>query len=518
MTEQPMTTVAERDALEDFKASAATRTSKESVAKQPLPEVTLSPVPKFDSATLLPPQLRWWVEDEARRVGGPIEFVATSAIAGAGAIVSPKRLVQLTRLNTDFKVAMTFWGACVGDPSTKKTPCTDAGFKHLKAVDKAASLDLKNQMLAYAKEEKIYKARVKAAESKVIGLSIGMDEQPNNVDLPQKVAEAKIALSLIEQQAPALPTSRQYIVNDTTIERLGITLQHSPGVLYFRDELMGLLHDMEKKDRASDRPFLLQAFNGTSGYKVERISRDDVYIEKNVLTLFGGIQPDKLRTLVQAAPDGTKDDDGFLARFHLMVFPDWEYMSDEDREPHAESFEAAQAVYAHLAQLPEAQEPLTFTETAIVKFRRWKDEHEKRLAESKDMPSGLRYALGKYVKLCGGLAGLFCLIDRKADVEDAHVEMAIAWCQFLEPHAARVYGLSQSTALVAAHMVLARKDRPQVADGFTAKKLQLTGWADVTKDNVQEILDILVEFGHLEKREAPRGPQGGRPSVQYFWQ
>ncbi len=44
-----------------------------------------------------------------------------------------------------------------------------------------------------------------------------------------------------------IPTRERYVVNDTTVEKLGELLnQNSRGLLVFRDELTGLLHSLDK--------------------------------------------------------------------------------------------------------------------------------------------------------------------------------------------------------------------------------------------------------------------------------
>ena len=66
---------------------------------------------------------------------------------------------------------------------------------------------------------------------------------------------------------------------------------------------------------SSDRPFWLEAYGGR-GYTVERMGREPVYIDHLSVGVVGGIQPDRLRSLLLKT-----DDDGLLARF-LPVFPE----------------------------------------------------------------------------------------------------------------------------------------------------------------------------------------------------
>ncbi len=50
------------------------------------------------------------------------------------------------------------------------------------------------------------------------------------------------------------PVAKRYLVNDTTVEKLGELLNHHPnGLLLFRDELSGWLHTMDRPGHENDR-------------------------------------------------------------------------------------------------------------------------------------------------------------------------------------------------------------------------------------------------------------------------
>jgi hypothetical protein len=64
----------------------------------------------------------------------------------------------------------------------------------------------------------------------------------------------------------------------------------------------------------SDRPFWLEAYGGR-GFSVERMGREPVYVDHLSVGVLGGIQPDRLKTLLFKS-----DDDGLLARF-MPIWP-----------------------------------------------------------------------------------------------------------------------------------------------------------------------------------------------------
>jgi putative DNA primase/helicase len=56
------------------------------------------------------------------------------------------------------------------------------------------------------------------------------------------------------------PVELRYLVNDTTVEKLGEVLNQNPnGLLLFRDELSGFLHTMDRRGHENDRAFYCEA-------------------------------------------------------------------------------------------------------------------------------------------------------------------------------------------------------------------------------------------------------------------
>src|SRR5207248_10135555 len=70
-------------------------------------------------------------------------------------------------------------------------------------------------------------------------------------------------------EVPEVPPlrERRYVVNDTTVEKLGDLLNQNPnGLLLFRDELSGFLRLMARPGHENDRGFYCEAWNGTGAY------------------------------------------------------------------------------------------------------------------------------------------------------------------------------------------------------------------------------------------------------------
>ena len=144
---------------------------------------------------------------------------------------------------------------------------------------------------------------------------------------------------------PPEPVMRRCISTDSTVEKLADLLlpEVSRGLTIHRDELAGLIYDLNKYRNGSDRQFYLQAFSGGL-YAVDRVTRGSKYIEDLLLNIVGGIQPEVAREIFATGPD-----DGLAARF-TAVWPSgppvWETV---DRLPNKGARDALDAICDRLA-------------------------------------------------------------------------------------------------------------------------------------------------------------------------
>lgn len=113
---------------------------------------------------------------------------------------------------------------------------------------------------------------------------------------------------------PEQPKRRQLILDDATIESITDALTENPrGLLWCRDELAGLLMDMDKyagKDGAT-KTRLMSAYDSGS-WKVSRTNKARIgFIEHATLSIFGTVQPKTLAGIFC----GHDAASGFLPRF-----------------------------------------------------------------------------------------------------------------------------------------------------------------------------------------------------------
>ena len=380
-------------------------------------QAPLYPVPVFDPEALLPEPLRNWVMDEAERMPCPPEFIAAAAIVEAGSIIGARCAVK-PKAKDDWLIVPNIWGANVGLPSAKKSPATNVATKPLDRLIAKAIEKHTEEMKEFDAENVVFVARKEALEYSIKNKArakYGKSSNDSNDSTMEGLAEE---LKRHQEQAPQKPLPRRYKTNDVTVEKLGELLRDNPtGLLVLRDEIVGLLSSWDREDRQGDRAFFLEAWNGNTGFDTDRIGRGSIFIQNLCVSIFGGIQPDKLTIYLEEAAN-----DGMLQRFQVLVYPDhmqWEW---RDRLPAKPARDAAFHVFETLADfVPTERGAISadefikfpcfrFDDAAQEIFIEWSaDLHNSRIA-TEDNPLIAQH-LTKYDKLFPALALIFHLID-----------------------------------------------------------------------------------------------------------
>jgi 5S rRNA maturation endonuclease (ribonuclease M5) len=298
---------------------------------QPLP-ATLPTVEPFQSK-LLPEAFRDWIDDVAERMQCPPDYPAVAAMVTLAAVVGRQVGIR-PQQRDDWLVVPNLWGAVIGRPGVMKTPALQEPLRPLEALEKQAKDKFVAEQQAHELDELVAEARRKKGQDDIRkALKEGSD--------PHKAAIEALAGNTPE------PSRHRYLVNDTTVEKLGEILNANPrGLLVFRDELTGLLKSLDKEGREADKGFYLEAWNGTGRFTYDRIGRGTIDIDAACVSLLGGIQPGPFSAYIARVARGGGDDDGLMQRFQLTVWPDvsatW---SNQDRAPDATARNAAWDVY-----------------------------------------------------------------------------------------------------------------------------------------------------------------------------
>lgn len=478
---------------------------------EPLP-VALAPVLPFDFE-LLPGALRPWIADIAERMQCPPDYPAVAAMVALAAVVGRQVAIR-PKARDDWSVVPNLWGAVIGRPALLKTPALQEPLRMIGALEAQARDEFEQGKREREADELLREADIRASKNE-----IAKALKDGKRDLARGYA-----LDVTAEANP--PIRRRYLTQDTTIEKLGELLRDNPrGVLVFRDELVGFLKTLDQEGREGSRAFFLESWNGTGSYTFDRIGRGTVEVEAACVSIIGAIQPGPFKDYMVGAVAGGAGDDGLVQRFQMAVWPDTgrEWVN-VDRWPNTQARQEAKAIFQRLDTLDpdaigakqETGDPvpwLRFSAEAQAKFNAWREDLEFRIRDD-DLHPAMESHLAKYRSLVPSLALLAHLTD---DPEAGSVGIdpllrALAWSEYLETHARRIYGPALSPELYAARELAKRL--ASLPEPFTAKEVYRKHWRGLDLDGTSKAIQVLTDFGYI-RAVPPDERQAGRPTTWY---
>jgi putative DNA primase/helicase len=478
----------------------------------------LQPVPTMPEA-MIPEPLRRWLTDIAERMQCPLDFPTIGAVVALAGVVG-RRVGIRPKQQDDWLVIPNLWGVVIGRPGILKSPALAEAMRPLRRLETEAQKAHQTALEHWEGRKLIAKARREEVEKQIrAAVKNSQGQEITNIAVPRFNDEEPI------------PT--RYIVNDSTVEKLGELLNHNPqGLLLFRDELTGWLRTLDREGHENDRAFYLEAWNGNGSYTYDRVGRGTLHIKAACVSILGGIQPGPLADYLRAAVRGGAGDDGLMQRFQLAVYPDdpgqWQNI---DRWPDTEAKNRAFLLFQRLASLDpltlgakvaEGEEVpfLRFASDAQGLFNEWRTDLEQKVRMQDEYPV-LEAHLSKYRSLMPSLALLFHLlevIDGKAEgaVSKRVTQVAAAWCDFLEAHVQRIYQGVTQYALVAARQLADRIKAGRLPTPFTPRNVYHNSWMGLsTPEDVERATEVLEDLYWLRAEKIAASQHGGRPRLHY---
>lgn len=482
---------------------------------EPLPDELL-PVATFDEI-LLPDAVRAFVVDTSERMQAPIEFGACAVIVAAASIIGNRIRIAPKKFD-DWVVTPNLWAALVATPGKLKTPALQAGLVPLKKREQLAIKE-------HAENLKKFDFDRLEREAKREAVKLKLKDAAKKGESTEHFRAELEALPELEE-----PTVKSYIVNDATIEKLGVLLNRNPrGILNFRDEIIGLLKTLDKEENANAKAFMLECWNGYGTYVFDRIGRGETRIENLTLSILGGIQPGVLAGYLRNAIAGGEFDDGFIQRFQLAFYPDAPKWKLVDRAPDDEAISQAHECFARLDNLSVEDGKtivLRFSDEAQELFYKWWGELESDIENGEFEHPALVAHFSKYRSLMPSLALIFHLFDVVAAKRDVTAQekvsldaamKAAAWCAILSYHARRIYGIAIRQETTLAKTILKKIREGKIKGQFTARDIYINEWTGLrTSQDCARPLQILVDYGYLRALSVPTTDRGGRPTTTYI--
>jgi putative DNA primase/helicase len=475
----------------------------------------LPPVEPF-SSDLLPESFRALIDDVTERMGTPVAYAAAATTVALAGCVNRRATIQPKEKDTSWLVVPNLWGAIVGPPGLLKSPLLHAVTVPLRGIE-----EMWRQEYDGALDD--FKLEKERAE---LGLTAWRESYKSSLKKNQTPP-------IRPDTSLAPPRRKRLIIGDPTFEKLHEVLGENPaGVFVIRDELSGWIAELDRLGREGEREFFLSAWNGDCPHTVDRVGRGSIHVPACCVSLFGNINPARLRAyLVDALKDGPSND-GLFQRFQVMVWPDtpndWRLI---DRAPNADAAERARKVFEALTRV-SADEPrrLSFDPAAQEPFNEWLAELESKIRGGQ-LHQAMVAHLGKFRSLMPSLALLFELADWAAclgggdSVSLDHARQAADACDCLESHARRVHSCIVSPQLRAARELAERIQSMQVGKldersgllVLSARDIYLKQWSGLdTPERVFGALEILEDAGWVRPERKGSGPSGGRPGTRYL--
>lgn len=245
------------------------------------------------------------------------------------------------------------------------------------------------------------------------------------------------------------------------------------------------------------------------------------------LSVFGGIQPDKLTVYLEQSSN-TLANDGMLQRFQVLVYPDPEKWKWTDKAPNREAREKVLDIFIQLSQFNPVEWGANETDFDTFSYFSYsadaqqisiawsQDLHQNRLP-AEDNPL-IQQHLAKYDKLFHSLALVFhlvdCAVNGKSElIKRESVLRAAAWCEYLETHARRCYALVADKGFRSAQALADKLKRGLLSDGFTARDVIRHQWRYLTKnESIVKALEWLESDGWVKPFKQN---DIGRPTTKY---
>jgi putative DNA primase/helicase len=462
-------------------------------------------VPPLDFE-FLPSSFRSLIEDISERMQTPPDYAAAAAVVALAGCVNRRAVIVPKCADFSWRVVPNLWGASVAPPGMMKSPILRAVTSPLIHIEEKWREEFQGELSDFEIEREKAEVRWQAwkEESK------------------KSFKRGKQELTPPDRTLVA-PIQRRLVLTDSTFERLHeILKENSTGVFVIRDELTGWLASLDREGRNEERGFFLEAWNGDSPFTVDRISRGSIHVAACCVSLFGNIQPARLRSYLSDAIAGGPTDDGLFQRFQVLVWPDpprkWHLV---DRPPNAGALAKAELVFCALAEL-SADDPICmrFATDAQELFFAWFGDLEQRIRADSGLAPFFVAHLAKYRRLMPTLAGLFELADRAAAGDELskgisisleHTKQAAAFCDYLEAHIRRVYACIISPEIRSARELARHIKCGDLPSPFATRTVYLKGWTGLgTPDRARQALDLLEDAGWVRTEEVARSPKGGR--------
>jgi len=232
-------------------------------------------------------------------------------------------------------------------------------------------------------------------------------------------------------EEPEKPICEQNIIEDSTIEMVVKILSHNKdGACIYADELSGFINRMNRYEKSDEVQKWLSVWSGQS-LLVQRITREDNYVEDPFCCIAGGIQPGLLDILSK----DQNEHNGFYHRF-LFCYPEPQEKPLWAKYPVSENvitqFENFFEELLHLRNKP--RRVIELSDAADALYKEWHD--TKCIKYNKAFDNNTKGIIAKYQEYCLRLAVVIEVMDNieTCEISQSSMDKAIRLTEYFFGH------------------------------------------------------------------------------------
>lgn len=444
-------------------------------------ESTLCPVPLYP-VHLFSKRIAEYITLCSRQMCIPVDFPATCFLALIGGVIGRSIRLEM-RPGQRWEEAANVWAIMIGPPSSKKSPTLRRMCRPITALEDKAGKEFSDAM-------KELKARKQQAGK-------------NELD-------------------EAEPLLRRYITDDCTTPKLRELLSQNPrGLILRSDELKGQIEKFERDGNEGDRSFMMRCWAGLDSYNEDRIIRGSCLQIPLTLTWIGSIQPACLAHYLRQAILGGSGADGFMQRFQMVTFPDFDKTFQICKDPMPDDLEKEiEAVFKTIDDRAQAgTRNLRFSAAAQEYFDEWHVGLENECRSGRHPPYWESH-LGKQHKLLAALCIILHVLweiseKRQSDeIELSTLKAAEELVAYHLQHAQRCYESIESVEFADARKILELVRQKKIPSRFKAADIYRNNLGGIREClRVSNALALLQDLGCAAQEKVYNGI--GKPSE--FW-
>jgi hypothetical protein len=467
------------------------------------------------NTNLFPNLIKKFVNEGVNTINCAAEFILIPLIILISSLIGHKIHIQPTS-DPLHLITVVLWGMLIGEPGTKKTPAS------------MFALKLLDILIENAEKQYLKKLRRSEAQSDIDGILHKLALKQSTEYLKQAaetsnerrqrsfISKAEKVLRQVADKKNTL-TKKRYKTSNATFPALHkVMLENPNGLLLAIDEIIGLLSVLHRKGNEETKAYILECFSGWGSFDVDRATTKHKPGRNMALSIFGTIQPDKLFIFLKKVLTSGLDNDGFLARFQLLVSLQYKVKASSKRhDVNQKIIDNMQnfiiALNDHdfgFGDKPLKERVVKFTYDAEQAYKDWWFEFSGKYENEETHPVFDGH-MRKYDSLVASLALIFEVVsayDASSEsispideVTIKSLKRAIEFTTFLEGHAKVIFNPSQSLAHTNATTIDARLT--ELPEKFTVRDIAQRNLAGISRssDLTQEALNLLIAHHRVKK-------------------